>query len=185
MDNGKPAGGQGAQAVDRAVTVLELLADRGSAGCTELAAGIGVHKSTAFRLLGALEEHQLVEQTHERGKYRLGMGILRLANAVLGRLDIAQQGREVCRRFAAEVGETVNIAVLRAHFAVNVEQARGPAAVGTHNWVGELTPLHATSSGKVLLAAMAFPARQVLLENRGWRTSLTAPSRRSHTWSAS
>jgi len=168
MDNCKPAGGQGgAQAVDRAVTMLELLSHRGNAGCTELAAGIGVHRSTAFRLLGALEEHELVEQTQERGKYRLGIGILRLANAVLGRLDIAQQGREVCRRFAAEVGETVNIAVLRAHFAVNVEQARGPSAVGTHNWVGELTPLHATSSGKVLLAAMASPTRQVLLESGG------------------
>jgi len=168
MDNCKPAGGQGgAQAVDRAVTMLELLAHRGNVGCTELAAGIGVHRSTAFRLLGALEEHELVEQTQERGKYRLGIGILRLANAVLGRLDIAQQGRDVCRRFAAEVGETVNIAVLRAHFAVNVEQARGPSAVGAHNWVGELTPLHATSSGKVLLAAVASPARQVLLESGG------------------
>lgn len=157
----------GPQAVDRAVTALEFLAHRGNAGCTELAAGIGVHKSTAFRVLSTLEEHELVEQTHDRGKYRLGIGLLRLANAVLSRLDIAQQGRDVCRRFAAEIGDTVNIAVLRAHFAVNVQQARGPSAVGAHNWVGELTPLHATSSGKVLLASTAAPARRMLLEDAG------------------
>ena len=84
-----------------------------------------------------------------------------------GRLDVTQQGREVCERLAAEVGETVNIAVLRSHFAVNVDQARGPSAVGTHNWVGELTPLHATSSGKVLLAYMASDARRELLESAG------------------
>ena len=44
--------------------------------------------------------------------------------------------------------------MLRSHYVVNIDQVRGPSAVATHNWVGELTPLHATSSGKVLLAYM-------------------------------
>ena len=168
MSNGtSEAGNSGVQSVDRALYALEILARRGETGVTELAADIGVHKSTAFRLLGALEERELVEQAHERGKYRLGFGLLRLANAVSGRLDVTQQGREICERLAAEVGETVNIAVLRSHYAVNVDQARGPSAVGTHNWVGELTPLHATSSGKVLLAFMPTDARRELLEAAG------------------
>lgn len=168
MSNGSSeAGGGGVQAVHRALLALELLARRGEARATELAVDIGVHKSTAFRLLGALEEHELVEQAHERGKYRLGFGILRLANAVSGRLDVTQQGREICERLAADVGETVNIAVLRSHYAVNVDQARGPSAVGTHNWVGELTPLHATSSGKVLLAFTSPDARREMLEAAG------------------
>ena len=168
MSNGaSEAGNSGVQSVDRALYALEILARRGETGVTELAADIGVHKSTAFRLLGALEERELVEQAHERGKYRLGFGLLRLANAVSGRLDVTQQGREICERLAAEVGETVNIAVLRSHYVVNVDQARGPSAVGTHNWVGELTPLHATSSGKVLLAFMSSAARRELLEAAG------------------
>ncbi|MEV1205650.1 helix-turn-helix domain-containing protein, partial [Microbispora rosea] len=41
--------------MDRAVTILEILSRRGEAGVSEVAAEIGVHKSTAFRLLGALE----------------------------------------------------------------------------------------------------------------------------------
>jgi DNA-binding IclR family transcriptional regulator len=168
MSNGSSdSGSGGVQSVDRALYALELLARHGEAGVTDLAAEIGVHKSTAFRLLCALEERELVEQAHERGKYRLGFGILRLASAVSGRLDVTQQGREICERLAGEVGETVNIAVLRSHYAVNVDQARGPSAVGTHNWVGELTPLHATSSGKVLLAFMSPQARRELLESAG------------------
>jgi DNA-binding IclR family transcriptional regulator len=168
MSNGSSdSGNGGVQSVDRALFALELLARHGEAGVTDLAAEIGVHKSTAFRLLGALEERELVEQAHERGKYRLGFGILRLASAVSGRLDVTQQGREICERLAGEVGETVNIAVLRSHYAVNVDQARGPSAVGTHNWVGELTPLHATSSGKVLLASMSSQARRELLQSAG------------------
>ena len=155
------------QSVDRAVSVLEILAQRGEAGVSEVAADIGVHKSTAFRLLAALEDRELVEQTQERGKYRLGFGILRLASAVTGRLDVTQQARPVCEQLAAQLGETVNIAVRRSHFVVNLNQARGPSAVGTHNWVGELTPLHATSSGKILLAFMTYEERRAVLASSG------------------
>ena len=146
------------QSVDRAISVLEILAQRGEAGVSEVAGEIDVHKSTAFRLLGALEARGLVEQAGERGKYRLGFGIVRLAGAVTGRIDITQQGRPVCERLAEEIGETVNIAVLEQQFAINLFQARGPGAVTAHNWVGRLTPLHATSSGKILLAHL--PARE-------------------------
>src|SRR3954463_3523378 len=77
-------GGEGAggvQSVDRAISVLEILARNGGAGVSEVAADIGVHKSTAFRLLAALEERGLVEQNHDRGRYQLGFGILRLGGA--------------------------------------------------------------------------------------------------------
>ncbi|SKF64741.1 IclR family transcriptional regulator [Mycobacteroides abscessus] len=168
MSNGSSdSGNGGVQSVDRALHALEILGREGEAGVTELAADIGVHKSTASRLLGSLEERELVEQVHDRGKYRLGFGILRLANAVSGRLDVSQQGREICESLAAQIGETVNIAVRRSHYAVNVDQARGPSAVGTQNWVGALTPLHATSSGKILLAFMTPEARRELLEAAG------------------
>ncbi|GGO98907.1 IclR family transcriptional regulator [Wenjunlia tyrosinilytica] len=162
---GAPAGG--VQSVDRAISVLEILAQRGEAGVSEVAGEIDVHKSTAFRLLGALEARGLVEQAGERGKYRLGFGIVRLAGAVTGRIDVTQQSRAVCERLAEELGETVNVAVLEAHYAINLYQVRGPAAVTAHNWVGQLTPLHATSSGKVLLAHLPASRRAELLAEAG------------------
>ena len=142
----------GVQSVDRAVSVLEILAREGSAGVTEVAAEIGVHKSTAFRLLAALEERDLVEQNSERGKYQLGFGVLRLESAIPGRLDMIQQARPVVDDLAQRFDETINIAVVREHYSVHVQQALGTAAVASQNWVGQLTPLHATSSGKILLA---------------------------------
>jgi DNA-binding IclR family transcriptional regulator len=167
MSNPRGESAGGVQSVDRAVSVLQILAQRGEAGVSEVAADIGVHKSTAFRLLAALEERELVEQTQDRGKYRLGFGILRLASAVPGQLDVTQQARPICEQLAAQLGETVNIAVRRSHFVVNLDQARGPSAVGTHNWVGELTPPHATSSGKVLLAYMTSEERRNVLASSG------------------
>ena len=163
-------GGEGAggvQSVDRAISVLEILARNGGAGVSEVAADIGVHKSTAFRLLAALEDRGLVEQNHDRGRYQLGFGILRLASAIPARLDLVQQARPVLDELAASLGETVNLAVLREHYAVNVDQARGPAAVSAQNWVGQLTPLHATSSGKVLLANLPQAQRAELVERNG------------------
>lgn len=149
------------------MTVLEILARRGSVGVSDVAGELAVHKSTAFRLLSALERRGLVEQDGDRGKYRLGFGVLRLASAVIGRLDLVRQARPVLEDLAATVGETVNLAVLRSHYAVNVDEARGSAAVAAQNWTGQLTPLHATSSGKVLLAFQSAAERNRLLASAG------------------
>jgi DNA-binding IclR family transcriptional regulator len=151
------------QSVDRAVSVLEILARHGEAGVTEIADELDVHKSTAFRLLGVLENRGLVAQAKDRGKYYLGAGVLRLAGAAAVRLDISQEGVPVCRELADELGETVNIAVLDDDAAVNIMQARGTASVTAQNWLGRRTPLHATSSGKVLLAHMSPTLREGLL----------------------
>lgn len=166
MSNNAAEGGTGAslvQSVDRAISVMEILARRGEAGVTEIAQELGVHKSTAFRLLGVLAGRDLVEQPGERGKYRLGMGIIRLAGATAARLDLTLQGRPVCDELAAEVGETANIAVAKEGVAVNIYQAQGSATVAAHNWVGQRTPLHATSSGKVLLAYLPEVERETVI----------------------
>ncbi len=163
VETADASSGGGVQSVDRAITVLEILARRGEARVTEVAAEIAVHKSTAFRLLGALEDRGLVEQDRDRGKYRLGFGLLRLAGAVSARMDITRHGHAVCERLAADIGETVNIAVARSHYAVNVDQVPGASAITAQNWIGQLTPLHATSSGKILLAHLTAARRAELL----------------------
>ncbi|MGW5134892.1 IclR family transcriptional regulator [Streptomyces sp. NPDC004135] len=165
-DGAKQSGRGGAsavQSVDRAVSVLEILARHGEAGVTEIADELDVHKSTAFRLLGVLENRGLVAQAKDRGKYYLGAGVLRLAGAAAVRLDVSQEGVPVCRELADELGETVNIAVLDDDAAVNIMQARGTASVTAQNWLGRRTPLHATSSGKVLLAHLPPTLREGLL----------------------
>ncbi|WP_051059264.1 IclR family transcriptional regulator [Nocardiopsis lucentensis] len=139
------------QSVDRAITILELLA-RGEMGVTEIAAELGVHKSTASRLVYTLQARQLVEQHGERGRFSIGIGMLRFAGAVAGQLDIVQIGNPVCEELAERLGETVNVAVLDSANAINVSQALGTSAVAAQNWIGQRTPSYATASGKALLA---------------------------------
>lgn len=153
-DGGRPSA---IQSVDRAIHVLEVLAQRGLAGVTEVAGELGVHKSTASRLIQALEARELVEQDVTRGKYRLGLGILRLAGATTARLDVVQEARPTARSLALDTGETVNIAVLSDRAALYLDQVAGSTAVPSHNWVGQRIPLHATSNGKVLLSGLTDP----------------------------
>jgi DNA-binding IclR family transcriptional regulator len=153
----------GVQSVERALAILEILARTGEAGVTGLASEIGVHKSSAFRLVATLEKAGLVEQSEDRGKYRLGMGILRLAGATTARLDVVHEARPICRKLASNTGETVNIAVLSEHAALYVDQVAGSSSLQSHNWVGQHIPLHATSNGKVLLSGLADEERNATL----------------------
>ncbi|MBT2514636.1 IclR family transcriptional regulator [Arthrobacter sp. ISL-30] len=177
----KDADGQGGgvQSVDRALQILEILARDGHAGVSEIAEEMGVHKSTVFRLLGSLVSREIVRQNNDRGKYQLGFGILRLASSIPGRLSLVHEARPILESLADQYKETVNLAVLRSNYAVNVDQAMGPSSLATYDWVGSLTPLHATSSGKVLLAALSADERELVIKKTGLsaRTSRTVTNR--------
>src|SRR6476660_5578289 len=169
----------GVQSVDRALAVLEILARDGHAGVSDIAEEMGIHKSTVSRLLGSLVSREMVHQNSERGKYQLGFGILGLASSIPGRLSLVHEARSILENLADEYKETVNLAVLRSNYAVNVDQAMGPSTLATYDWVGSLTPLHATSSGKVLLAALSTDERNQIYKKVGLtsRTSRTVTDR--------
>ena len=152
------------QSVERAAQVMEILAREGAAGVGEIARELQVHGSTASRLITALEAYDLVERDGAGGKVRLGVGLLRLAAATRSGLDLTAQAGPVCDALAEELGETVNVAVLRGGAAVNVYQAQGRRTVALHNWVGDGTVLHATSSGKMLMAHLPEAKREAMLE---------------------
>ena len=151
------------QSVDRAARVLEILARDGEAGVGKVARELDVHRSTASRLISALQAHDLVERTDGNGAVRLGVGVLRLAAATRSRLDLTAQAGPVCEALAEQWGETVNVAVFRDGAAINLFQAQGTSTVAMHNWVGDHTVLHATSSGKMLMAHLDQPELELLL----------------------
>lgn len=138
--------------VDRAVSILQVLARRGPTTITEIATELSLHKSTVFRLLSTLEGRGLVDQNMSRGRYQLGYGVVQLAAGVTRRLDLSVLSRPVCEALAEQVGDTVNIAILDGDTTVSIDQVMGSSAVTTVNWVGQRDPLHVASTGKVMLA---------------------------------
>jgi DNA-binding IclR family transcriptional regulator len=143
------------QSVDRALLVLEILGKLGSAGVTEIALELGVHKSTVSRLITVLESRGFVEQLSDRGKYRLGFTIVRLAGSTSARMDLARESQPICDELARQSGETTNIAILDGDRIINIVESHGPAEITLRTWVGQNCPAHATSSGKALLSALS------------------------------
>jgi IclR family transcriptional regulator, acetate operon repressor len=142
------------QSVDRSLAILERLSG-GPQSVGEVAEALGIHKSTAFRLLTTLETKGFVTQEVERGKYRLGMTLVHLAATVTADLDLVRLARPVCEALSATAQETVNLAVLEQHEVINLDQVIGSSAVISMNWVGKRNPISCTSTGKVLLAFAA------------------------------
>jgi DNA-binding IclR family transcriptional regulator len=140
------------RSVDRAVAILDLLAEAGSRTGAELARELRVHRSTALRLLGTLERHALVERDSRTARYRLGRRLPQLASVVTGAFDLRYLARPVCERLAAETGETATFELLVEDDIVPIEQATASTSVMSVNWLGRRYLVHCTASGKAFLA---------------------------------
>jgi DNA-binding IclR family transcriptional regulator len=154
------------QSVDRAVSVLEFLAREGWSGVTEVARGLGIHKSTAYRLLATLKDRGLVEQNAETEQYRLGLGLMSLASKVSADLDIVRAARPICQRLSEQTQETVTISVLAGDELIIIHQTLPASSVLSVDWMGRHLPLHCTSDGKVLLAYLPESRQRAILEKQ-------------------
>mgnify|MGYP001258072802 FL=1 len=141
------------QSVDRALRILWTINGLQQATVTEIAQELQVHKSTASRLLTALERHRLVVRHPDSLAYELGHGILQLASSVNVQNDLTRSAQLLVESAADHFGLTANVAILDEIFAVNIAQSDPTDKFFTpRQYVGRRTPGHATSSGKVLLA---------------------------------
>lgn len=148
--------GNAVRSVDRAAALLLALGESaGEAGVTELARRLGLHKSTASRLLATLQRRGLVEQDDESGKYRLGLVVIRLAHRAERTLDLRSIALPDLERLARATRETVSLGIVDGDSYLTVAQVDGPNMVAVPDWTGRTTPLHCIASGKVVLAAMA------------------------------
>jgi IclR family acetate operon transcriptional repressor len=159
--------GNAVRSVDRAAALLLALGEcSGEAGVTELARRLGLHKSTASRLLATLQKRGLVEQDEESGKYRLGLIVIRLAERAESTLDLRSIAMPELDRLARQTRETTGLGVMDGDAILTVAQADGPNLVAVGDWTGRGAPLHSVAAGKVLMSAM--PERDIMrLVKRG------------------
>jgi DNA-binding IclR family transcriptional regulator len=171
---GKPAVRHVA-AIERAIGVLEALADEGGElGTNELARRTGVNASSVSRVLATLAAGGYVEHVEETGRYRLGLRLLQLGNVVLGNLDLRQVARPHLESLVEETGETATLSVPGERDAVTVDFVQSGSSVQSVARLGRPSVAHATATGKVLLAFGGVPLPTGKLEHFTPRT-LTDP----------
>lgn len=167
--------GSGVQSVDRALALLEHIADAGgSLRLTELESATGLPLPTIHRLLRALMHNGYVRQEPTR-RYALGPRLVRLgetAGRALGTWAVPRLAELV-----AEIGETANMAVLEADAVVYVAQVPSAHSMRMFTEVGRRVSAHSTGVGKVLLGQLSDDEVRELLR----RTGMPAMTPRTHT----
>jgi IclR family acetate operon transcriptional repressor len=143
----------GTTAIDRgADLLLRVLQAEQPIALTDLASASGIPKSTASRLVSALERRGLVEQDGARGRLRPGPAILRVAERGLLERNVVELARESLDLLAAASGETINLAVAALGGVEHVAQVDSRHFLGAGQWLGRTVPYHATANGKVFMA---------------------------------
>jgi DNA-binding IclR family transcriptional regulator len=143
----------GTTAIDRGADLLvRVLEAEEPMALTDLANATGLPKSTASRLLSALERRGLVEQDGERGRLRPGPAILRVAERGMLERNLVEMARPALSALAELSGETVNLGVPGATGVEHLAQADGRHFLGAGQWVGRTVDFHCSANGKVFLA---------------------------------
>jgi IclR family transcriptional regulator, KDG regulon repressor len=143
------------QSVERTLDIVETLSEyKTGVGVTTLSKELKLHKSTVHRLLTTLMLRKYVEQDPETSKYKLGMKLFELGNAVLSKLDIRQHAMPYLRQLWRTTGETIQLAIVDQNKVLYVDVLETLERVGVKSNVGERVPLHCSAPGKVWLASL-------------------------------
>lgn len=154
------------QSIGRAAALLEAMASGGWVTLRDLAAAVGLAKTTTFNLVTALVDVGLVEHDPGKGSYRLGLLHLVYGRSVERRLDLVALIRPHLVRLCAETRETVNLAFPHPTDAIIVESLESSQTLRVSSYAGTRAPYHATACGRVLLAFQPEGFRRTILAMR-------------------
>jgi len=141
--------------IERAFDVLRAFSlRRPELSLLEITQAAGLHKATAFRLLTALANRNMVIKNPRTGLYRLGFQVIELAEIAKISTGLVSQARPFMRQIRDLLNETVYIAVRTGDNRVNLEQVEGLRDLRRVVAVGTLNPLYVGSTSLVMLASM-------------------------------
>jgi DNA-binding IclR family transcriptional regulator len=149
----------GTSAIDRGADLLvRVLESEQPVALTELASAAGLPKSTASRLVSALERRGLIEQDGERGRLRPGPAILRVAERSMLERSLVEMSRSALDAVAQASGETINLSVPGPDGVEHIAQVDSRHFLGAGQWLGRSVGYEHSANGKVFSAFGRGPA---------------------------
>ena len=143
------------QVADRLFQTMELLADRGSMGLTEISNELSLNKSTAHRVLSSLEFMGYVKQNPENGKYELTFKIVELSNHFVSKVDVLAIVRPYLRELMEISEETVHFVERDGTDAVYIDKVECyKNSVQMVSRIGSRIPIYRSGVGKAIAASM-------------------------------
>lgn len=150
------------QTVDRALSILSLLAE-GPADLGQVADRLGVHKSTALRLLRTLHEHGFVYRQSDQ-RYRLGARLFALAQQAVESLDVREIAHPHLVELNGKCGHTVHLAVHEENEVLYIDKVESRYPVRMYSRIGKPVAITVAAVAKLLLADLPEPERRALAE---------------------
>jgi len=143
--------------IDVALNLLELFSSENrELGLSEMAQLLGRKASTIHRTVTVLKNRGYIEQTGQRGKYRLGLKTFELGCVYQNQSDVMKEAMVRLERIAKATDETVNFAVLDQEMkeVAYIAKIDSPHVLKTDIQIGTKLLAHCTALGKVLLAEL-------------------------------
>lgn len=165
------------QTVERAIAIVEFLAG-GPRSLTAVSEHLGVHKSTALRLLQTLEASGYARRG-EDGRWLVGIGLIQVAQHALDSLDVRSIAAPYLRELEKLCGHTVHLAQLVDDAVVYIDKAEGHDSVRMYSRIGKKAEIHASGIGKAILAFVEQPLRDDIIDGLALtpytQTTITTP----------
>jgi DNA-binding IclR family transcriptional regulator len=171
---------KGLRLVEKAVELVDHLAEHGELTIAQLAELTGEPRSSLYRLVGSLEHLGLVEPASSRGYFRMGTHLIEWGAATQAGLNIRDRALPVMERIRSETGLTVYLLVRRGWRGVCVERLEGLRVAALDLVLGGSLPLNVGAAPRALLAFEPEAFWRDYLEH----SSLTALTPKTPTTSA-
>ena len=146
---------EGYKSLRSAVAVLKCFTpEEPELSGTEIARRVGLHKTSAHRILATLAEYGIVERNTKTSKYKIGTLLYYLGNLYLGTTDTLKAAEPVVTALNEITGETINVTILEKGNVIIVMKEDARYAFRIHRHIGEIVPAYSASTGKALLSEL-------------------------------
>lgn len=151
--------------LNKVFAIIELLKKNGELRLQDIADNLGLHKSTAHRLVSELCALNYLDKRSETKRYRLGLKFLDISSTIIGNLDIREQARQSIEELNALAQETIHLAMLLGNQVIYIDKKESPHSIRMYSQIGRGAPLYCTALGKVILAFQAPEIQKKLLDS--------------------
>ncbi len=174
------AKGNTVQALDRGLLLLRALAREGSVTLSDIALRVGMPPSSAHRVLATLQKHGFVDFDEATQQWAVGIEAFRTGSSYLARTNLIEAAQKVLRPLMEETGETANLGIPDGGDVVFVSQVETANPIRAFFRPGTRSHMHASGTGKALLADLPRVELEKILQNKGLPEftpkTLTSPS---------
>jgi IclR family transcriptional regulator, KDG regulon repressor len=121
-------------------------------GVSDIARRAGMSKGATYAILRTLETRRVVARDPDAHTYRLGWGLYELGSHVVRNLDLARAARTHVDDLARRTRDSVLLGIVEGDSILYLDRGESPERFRMVANSGRRSPIHASASGKAILA---------------------------------